>query len=103
MTRRDRRRSHATESPRARRIRQAAEREAEWRARGIDPFAGDGGRTTPNRRARTARRPPRLKRIVAAVLTLVLVAVVGASYLLWQRVSAFNTAVSSAPSASSSL
>jgi LCP family protein required for cell wall assembly len=88
MTRRDRRRSHATESPRARRIRQAAEREAEWRARGIDL---------------SARRPLRLKRIAATVLILVMVLVVGGSYLLWQRVSAFNAAVSSAPSASSSL
>jgi LCP family protein required for cell wall assembly len=103
MTRRDRRRSHATESPRARRIRQAAEREAEWRARGIDPFAPAGARAAANVRPRSARRPLRLKRIAATVLLLVLVLVVGGSYLLWQRVSAFNAAVSSAPSASSSL
>jgi LCP family protein required for cell wall assembly len=103
MTRRDRRRSHATESPRARRIREAAEREAEWRARGIDPFAPAGGRATRNARARSGRRPLRLKRIAVTVLILVLVVVVGGGYLLWQRVSAFNAAVSSASSASSSL
>jgi LCP family protein required for cell wall assembly len=97
MNRRDRRISHATESPRARRIREATEREQLLRARGIDPL-------NPPRRSRApARRPGRWKRNVVLFLVIVLLSGCTGSWLLWQRVSAFNDRVSSAGSLSSSL
>jgi LCP family protein required for cell wall assembly len=105
MTRRDARRVHGSESPRARRIREAMEREEELRARGIDPYVIARG-TGPNSRraaARAPRQPMPLKRIAVTILVVLLLVVFGGGFLLWQRVSAFNDAVSSAPSASSSL
>jgi LCP family protein required for cell wall assembly len=97
MNRRDRRPSHATESPRARRIREATEREEKLRARGIDPLA-------PPRRSRTAtRRPGRWKRNVVLFLLVVLLSGCTGGWLLWQRVAAFNDTVSSASSLSTSL
>ena len=96
MTRRDRRISHATESPRARRIREATEREQLLRARGIDPL-------NPPRRSRGTRRPGRWKRNLLLLLVIVLLSGCTGSWLLWQRVSAFNDEVSSAGSLSSSL
>jgi len=97
MNRRDRRRSHATESPRARRIREATEREQQLRARGADPL-------NPQRRSRTsAPRRGRWKRNLVWFLLIVLLSGCTGSWLLWQRVAAFNDQVSSAGSVSSSL
>jgi len=97
MTRRDRRPFHATETPRARRIREAIEREEALRARGIDPLK-------PGRGARRAtRKPRRWKRNLVLILLVVLLSGCTGSWLLWQRVAAFNDAVSSAGSLSSSL
>jgi LCP family protein required for cell wall assembly len=97
MNRRDRRISHATESPRARRIREAAEREQMLRARGIDPL-------DPSRRSRAPTpRPGRWKRNVLLFLVIVLLSGCTGGWLLWQRVAAFNDEVSSAGSVSSSL
>jgi LCP family protein required for cell wall assembly len=97
MTRRDRRPFHATETPRARRIREAIEREEALRARGVDPLKPARGarRTTP--------RPRRWKRNLVLILLVVLLSGCTGSWLLWQRVAAFNDAVSSAGSLSSSL
>ena len=97
MNRRDRRPNHATETPRARRIREAAERDAALRAKGIDPLAKGGGRRQGTRKRRS------FKRTLATILLVVLLSGCTGSWLLWQRVSAFNDAVSSAPSLSSSL
>jgi LCP family protein required for cell wall assembly len=97
MNRRDRRTSHATESPRARRIREATEREQLLRARGVDPL-------NPQRRSRTpARRRGHWKRNLVWFLLIVLLSGCTGSWLLWQRVAAFNDQVSSAGSVSSSL
>jgi polyisoprenyl-teichoic acid--peptidoglycan teichoic acid transferase len=100
MNRRDRRISHATESPRARRIREATEREQQLRARGIDPL-------NPPRRSRASTRRPRRarrwKRNLVLFLVIVLLSGCTGGWLLWQRVAAFNDDVSSAGSISSSL
>lgn len=97
MNRRDRRISHATESPRARRIREATEREQKLRARGVDPL-------NPQRRSRaSAPRRSRWKRNLVWFLLIVLLSGCTGSWLLWQRVAAFNDQVSSAGSVSSSL
>lgn len=97
MNRRDRRLSHATETPRARRIREAQEREELLRARGIDPLS-------PRRAARTTpSRPRRWKRNLVLLLVIVLLSGCTGGWLLWQRVSAFNDEVSSAGSISSAL
>jgi LCP family protein required for cell wall assembly len=98
MNRRDRRRSHATESPRARRIREATEREQALRARGADPL-----RQTRVTRRRTARRPGRWKRNITLALLVILLSGCTGGWLLWQRVSAFNDAVSTSGTLSSSL
>lgn len=95
MNRRDRRISHATETPRARRVREAAEREQMLRARGIDPL-------NPPRRSRAPRRG-RWKRNLVLLLVIVLLSGCTGGWLLWQRVTAFNDEVSSAGSLSSSL
>jgi LCP family protein required for cell wall assembly len=98
MNRRDRRPSHATETPRARRIREATEREQMLRARGVDPLA------PPPRRSRaTTPRPRRWKRNILLVLLVVLLSGCTGGWLLWQRVAAFNDTVSSASSLSTSL
>jgi LCP family protein required for cell wall assembly len=97
MNRRDRRTSHATDTPRARRIREATEREQMLRARGIDPLS-------PPRVARARpSRPGRWKRNLVLFLVIVLLSGCTGSWLLWQRVAAFNDKVSSAGSLSSSL
>jgi len=97
MNRRDRRPRHATESPRARRIREATEREQMLRAGRIDPL--DAAR----RSRASAPRPRRLRRNLVLLLVIVLLSGCTGSWLLWQRVSAFNDEVSSAGSLSSSL
>ena len=96
MNRRDRRLSHATETPRARRIREAQEREELLRARGVDPVGPRGAR-------RAAPRPRRWKRNLVLILVILLLSGCTGSWLLWQRVSAFNDEVSTAGSVSSSL
>lgn len=101
MTRRDRRQIHATETPRARRIREAAERDARLRAKGIDPL--DQARRSAERRATRPRRPRSLKRTLVFLLLIVLLSGCTGGWLLWQRVAAFNDDVSSASSLSSSL
>lgn len=97
MNRQDRRPKHATESPRARRIREAAEREQLLRARGSDPL-------NPPRRSRgSTRRPRRWKRNLVLLLVILLLSGCTGGWLLWQRVAAFNDDISSAGSLSSSL
>lgn len=102
MTRRDRRPFHATETPRARRIREAIEREEALRARGIDPLNPGRGNRGRGAKKRTAR-PRRWKRNLVLILLVVLLSGCTGGWLLWQRVAAFNDAVSSAGSLSSSL
>jgi LCP family protein required for cell wall assembly len=100
-----RNRTSASSTDRARRIRHSAAYEDELQGQGIDPYAeatGGGGRASASR-AVVARRRPSIKVILGlAVLLLLIIATVGA-ILLWQRVSAFNESVSSAPAMSSTL
>ncbi|HET6381357.1 MAG TPA: LCP family protein [candidate division Zixibacteria bacterium] len=112
MFRRDRARSHATPTARARRIREAARREQELRAQGIDPVAYERDRAAiRSGRASEARsfaavgvrrRPPIGRILLVGVVLLLTVAVVG-GVLVWQRVAAFNDTVSTEPAASSRL
>ena len=102
MNRRDRRQGHASETPRARRIREAEERDARMRAKGIDPLA-EARRSAERRATRRPRRPRSLKRTLVFVLLIVLLSGCTGGWLLWQRVAAFNDNVSSASSLSSSL
>ncbi|PZR61238.1 MAG: hypothetical protein DLM71_08710 [Chloroflexi bacterium] len=101
MTDRETFRSQAKPSERTRRLRQAALREQQLRSRGVDPWAGQRSAAQPG--ATHGRRPLPLKRIVLVVLLLAVVLVAGGALFAWQRVAAFNAAVSSAPSTSSSL
>jgi LCP family protein required for cell wall assembly len=103
MNRRDRRPTHASETPRARRIREATERDAALRARGVDPL--EQARRATGRRAskRSSRRPRSLRRTLSILVLVLLLSGCTGGWLLWQRVAAFNDAVSSASSASSSL
>lgn len=107
MTSRDRRRSHATPTERTRRLQEAARRADELRARGIDPDAVDRAyledEATEARPVRARRPRPPLGRILLLGLLLILVIVVLGGILLWQRVSAFNDSVSTAPATSSAL
>jgi len=85
-------------------MRDAARREERLRARGIDPYsaalassaAGEAAFAEPRRR-RSIKRT-----LLLAVLILLIGVAVGA-ILLWQRVSAFNETVSTAPTTSSAL
>jgi LCP family protein required for cell wall assembly len=123
MIRRDRPRGHAAPTARARRVRAAADRDEQLRAQGIDPAdyertvasswgpprvekSKDGPPARPPAKtgeASTPRRPLRIKRVLITALVLVLVIVVTGSILLYQRVDAFNKAVSSAPTLGSAL
>jgi LCP family protein required for cell wall assembly len=103
MNRRDRRPSHASETPRARRIREASEREAALRARGIDPLARERRSAERAAKNRSARRPRSLKRTLLYLVLILLLGGGTGGWLIWQRVAAFNDAVSSAPSLSSAL
>jgi LCP family protein required for cell wall assembly len=116
MFRRDQSRSHARPTARARRIREAARREEELRAQGIDPRAYEqaqydrarirSGRASEATGAyatvRERSRPPIKRILLIGVLLLLTVTVVG-SVLLWGRVAAFNETVSTEPAASSRL
>lgn len=103
MTGRNRRQAHASETPRARRIREAEAREAALRARGVDPYARARAELQAEPAAGRPRRPRSLKRTILTVLIVILVFSGFGSFLLWQRIAAFNDAVSSASSASSAL
>jgi LCP family protein required for cell wall assembly len=104
MIRRDRSRSHASPTVRARRMRDAARREERLRARGIDPYAGvlasgaAGEAAFPEPRRRRS-----IKRTLLLVVLILLIGLVVGAILLWQRVSAFNETVSTAPTTSSAL
>ena len=93
--------AHAATTARARRLR-AAGRDRERQEGAATPWgppAGGADEVAPIAIPRK-RRPVRLRRVIGtAVVLLLLVTVVG-SVLLWQRVSAFNQKVSSAPMAS---
>jgi LCP family protein required for cell wall assembly len=105
MIRRDERRRQAAPTSQLRRLR--AERDQAVGIEGVDgrvrPLEGD----TAARESRAARpvrrRRGSLKRIVAVGLLLVMAVVVGGGVLLWQRASAFNAKVSSAPATSTAL
>lgn len=107
MNSRDRRRPQATPTERARRIQEAERRAEELRARGIDPDAVDRAlldEARPPARARSPRRSgPSLRVVFVVALLLVLVIGVLGAILIWQRVSAFNDSVSTAPATSSAL
>ena len=115
-------RAHAAPTARARRLRDAAHRDDELRARGIDPAdyervaasawgppvdrSPSGSRPAPQTSAATPaapRRPIRLKRVALAGVVLLLVILVVGSVLLYQRVDAFERSVSSASTMSSAL
>ncbi|MEO8246915.1 MAG: LCP family protein [Chloroflexota bacterium] len=105
---RDRFRSHASPTRRARRIADAARRDEDLRRRGIDPEAYERARMESTRGHRSSRAPRERRRIpigriltLALLLVVVLAAVGGA--LLFQRVSRFNDEVSSAGTLSTSL
>jgi LCP family protein required for cell wall assembly len=70
------------------------------RARGIDPGEVDRASTASLARR---HRGPSIKTILLLSLLLILVIVAVGGILLWQRVSAFNNSVSTAPAASSAL
>ncbi|HET9878991.1 MAG TPA: LCP family protein [Candidatus Limnocylindria bacterium] len=107
---RDRIRQHAAPTRRARRIADAARREDELRRRGIDPDDYERARLETTRVHRLGRtRAPRERRrapigriLKIGLLLVVILAVVG-GVLLFQRVSRFNDAVSSAGTVSSAL
>ena len=96
--RRDRFRAQATPTARSRRERAAALREQQLREDGLRA-GDDDSRPVAVRR----RRPRRLKRILLLVVLAALAILVVGSILVWQRVSAFNDKVSTAPAASSVL
>jgi LCP family protein required for cell wall assembly len=97
-------RAHAAPTARARRLR-AVERDrlrAETAASPWGPPAGATDSVAPEA-AQRKRRPVRLRRVIGTAVVLILLVTVVGSVLLWQRVSAFNEKVSSAPMASSTL
>lgn len=109
MKDRDRRRAHAQESPRARRIRLAIERDEALRARGIDPDPRARTRFPSGTSTSSLARPPRPptpinfgRALRRGAVVLVLLVVVG-GILLGQRMAAFNAEISSASAFSSSL
>lgn len=102
--RRDQIRAQTTPTTRSRRERAAALREQELRDHG----SGDRElreRDDDTRRVTTVRRrkPLGLKRILLLVVLAALAVLVVGSVLAWQRISAFNDKVSTAPAASSAL
>jgi LCP family protein required for cell wall assembly len=93
MTRRDRFRTQAAPTARARRMREAARRDPGRLAREDD---------TDEVVVRQRRSLP-LKRILAVVVVGTLILLLAGGVLLWQRVAAFNDRVSTASAASSAL
>jgi LCP family protein required for cell wall assembly len=105
---RDRFRSHASPTRRARRIAEAARRDDDLRRRGIDPEAYERARLEGTRAHRSSRAPrPRRRipigRMLTVALLLVLVLAVVGGVLLFQRVSRFNDDVSSSATLSTAL
>ena len=97
-------RAHAAPTARARRLR-AAERDRERQESGASPWGPPAGATdagAPEAIPRKRRRV-RLPLVFGVAVVVVLLLTVVGSVLLWQRVSAFNQKVSSAPMASTSL
>jgi len=76
VTGRNRRQSHANETPRARRIREAEAREHALRARGIDPYARARAELEAGPPAVRVRGPRRLRRRLLTALIIVLVVVI---------------------------
>lgn len=103
MTSRDRSRSHATASARARRIRDAARREQELRAQGLDPYEMERASLADTSVVARPRRRLPVKVVLLIGLMLILLITVIGGILLWGRVSSFNATVSTASAASSSL
>ncbi len=103
MTHSDRRRMHASETPRARRIREAIEREDRLRARGVDPYARARQDLAVGPPQRRPRRPGSFKRVVKRTSLILFVVLLLGGFLLWGRVADFNAGVSTASAASSSL
>lgn len=101
---RDRYRTQAAPTRRARRIAEAARRAEDLRRRGIDPEAYERARLeTRGHRVPRERRPLRIGRILKLTLLVALVLAVAGGVLLFQRVSRFNDAVSTAGTVSSAL
>ncbi|MEX0629971.1 MAG: LCP family protein [Chloroflexota bacterium] len=105
-------RDHARPSARTRRLHAAVAREERLRKRGIATgqwreelaAARDASmRADARRAAEPAAGAVPIRRVLLSGLLLLIGGVVVGSVLLWQRVDAFNRAVSSAPSLSSSL
>jgi len=88
MIRRDR--AQATPTARARRLRESAG--------GLDPDS-----VVMTSRAAARRRGPSIKTIILLSLLLLLIVASIGGILLWQRVAAFNSSVSTAPATSSAL
>lgn len=103
MMSRDRSRSHATASARARRIRDVARREQELRAQGLDPYEMERASVAETGVVARPRRRLPVKVVLLIGLMLILLITVIGGILLWGRVSSFNATVSTASAASSSL
>jgi LCP family protein required for cell wall assembly len=110
MMDRDRRRAHARETPRARRIRLAIERDEALRAKGIDPdprararFASTSPPPPEPVPATPSGKPVSVRRLLKRTAVLVALVLVVGAVLLGQRMAAFNSAVSSSSALSSSL
>jgi len=103
MSSRDRRRGHASETPRARRIREAIEREERLKARGVDPYARARQELSGGPPPARQRRPGSFWRVVRRTTFVLVVLLLVGGFLLFQRVADFNAGVSSASAVSSSL
>ena len=103
MTHRDRRRKFASETPRARRIREAIDREERLRARGIDPYSTAREELAAGPPQRRPRRPGGFRRAVTRTVLVAFAVLLVGGFLLWGRVADFNAGVSSASAVSSSL
>jgi LCP family protein required for cell wall assembly len=85
-------------------MRDAARRDERLRARGIDPYAGGLASSASGESAfPEPRRRRSIKRTLLLVVLLLLIGLVIGAILIWQRVSAFNETVSTAPTTSSAL
>ncbi len=94
---------HASETPRARRIREAIERDERLKVRGIDPYSRARQELSAGPPLRRPRRPGSFRRVVTRTVLIVTAVVLIGGFLLFQRVADFNAGVSSASSVSSSL
>lgn len=94
---------HASETARARRIREAIEREERLRARGIDPYSRARQELSAGPPQRRPRRSGSFRRTVTRTAIVLGALLLVGGFLLWGRVADFNAGVSSASAASSSL